>query len=87
MELLIKIIIYIPYGFGVVLNIIEILLYTKYKKWYPSLGEKGFISTIGIESTGNEEEKKEETTIKTNNNIIKDNAKVRPVKIINNYEK
>ena len=78
--------IYIPYGFGVVLNIIEILLYIKYKKRYPSLGEKGFISTIGIENTGNEEEKKEETTIKTNNNIIKDNAKVRPVKIINNYE-
>ena len=78
--------IYIPYGFGLALNIIEITLYKKYKKRYPSLGEKGFISTISIENTGNEEEKKEENTIKTNNNIIKDNAKVRRVKIVNNYE-
>ena len=78
--------IYIPYGFGVFLNIVEIVIYRKYKKGYPSIGEKSFISTIGIETTGNEEEKKEETTIKANHKIIEDNSKVKPVKIVNNLE-
>ena len=51
-----------------------------YKRKYPAIGEREFSSTIGIETSGNEEPKKEETTIK----IDEENqpqVKEKPVKI------
>jgi len=78
--------IYIPYGIGVLLCLMEIFLYKKYKKKYSSsFGEKSFISTIGIETTGNEDSKTVEPTIKINEDI-QNNIKEKPVKIVNKFE-
>ena len=76
----------IPYGFGIILCSIEIILYKKYKKKYPSLQKSlNLNNTIGIENTGNEENKKEETFIK-NDDDIQGKIKTKPVKIINKFE-
>ena len=70
-----------PNTFGIVLAIVQIIVYFNYKNKFPNFGDKDN-STIGIESTVTEDGKKDEpTTIK----IDEDNQsyeKVRPVKIV-----
>ena len=82
--------IYVPYGIGIIIGVIEIIIFKKNKKRYPALIEKGFISTIstlGIENSGNEEEKKEVNIIKDNDNIknLKESS-VKKVKIIRGFK-
>ena len=70
-----------PNSFGIILAVVQVYVYKKYKRKYPEIGEKDFSSTIGIESTGIDDGKKEETTIKGDeDNQTKTKAK--PVKII-----
>ena len=70
-----------PHSIGIILFLVQIVVYFKFKRKYPAISDKVFTSTIGIESTGNEETKKEETPIK----IDEDNhpeIKEKSVKII-----
>ena len=53
-----------PYAVGIILSLVQIVIYLNYKKKYPIIGERDFSSTIGIETTPNEEAKKESTPIK-----------------------
>ena len=72
----------LPNIIGILLAIIQIIVYTNYKRKYPSIGEKEMSSTIGIENIGNDEGKKDESTnIKVDENS-QNNAKEKPVKII-----
>ena len=76
----------IPYGIGVILCLIEIIIYKKYKRKYPSIEKNiNLINTIGIENIGNEENKKEETTINFGDDI-QGKIKEKPVKIVNKLE-
>ena len=72
----------LPNTIGILLAIIQIIVYTNYKRKYPSIGEKEFNSTIGIENTGNDEGKKDESTIIKVDENSQNNAKEKPVKII-----
>ena len=70
-----------PNTFGIVLAIVQIIVYFNYKNKFPNFWDKDN-STIGIESTGTEEGKKDEpTTIKIDEDN-QSNEKVRPVKIV-----
>ena len=71
----------LPNAFGILLAIIQIIVYTYYKRKYPSIEEKQLNSTIGIENTG----KDETTSIKVDENYNKD-TKEKPVKIISKNE-
>jgi uncharacterized protein with PQ loop repeat len=77
----------ISYGIGVVLCLLEILVYKKYKKKYPIFTDKNSLNTlnttIGIENLTSEEEKKENIDIKIKEDIIQKNIKEKPVKIVN----
>lgn len=70
-----------PNSFGLLLAIIQIIVYFHYKKKFSGVGEREFTSTIGIESSTSEEGKKDEST---NIKIDEDqsNEKEKPVKII-----
>ena len=70
-----------PNAIGIILAILQIFIYLNYKRNYPSIGDKEFTSTIGIENTGNEEGKKEETSIKVDEDSHS-NVKEKPVKIV-----
>ena len=75
----------IPNVMGIVLAIIQICIYTIFKKKYPTLGEKERdTSTIDIENTGNED-RREDTTIKDDEEI-QNNTKEKPVKIISKLD-
>ena len=69
-----------PNSIGMVLGIIQICVFLNYKRKYPSIGHT--TSTIGIESTGNEEIKKEEDTTIKEDEENKKNVKEKPVKIV-----
>ena len=70
-----------PHSAGIILSLIQIIVFLNFKKKYPTIGERDFSSTIGIETTENEESKKEENV---NNNFAEENqkTKVKPVKIV-----
>ena len=70
-----------PHVIGIVLSLIQIIVYLNYKRKYPAIGEREFSSTIGIESTGNEDSKKEEAPIKIDEDS-QPQAKEKPVKIV-----
>ena len=70
-----------PNCVGVILAIVQILVYLNYKRRYPTIGEKDFTSTIGIENTYNDEVKKEDITIKGDEDV-QNNSKDKPVKIV-----
>ena len=71
----------IPNSVGIILAIVQIIVYLNYKRKYPAIGDKEFTSTIGIENTGFEEGKKDEgNTIKIEEDI--QNSKEKPVKIV-----
>ena len=68
------------YGAGIVLGIIQILIYFNFKKKYPHFSGKS--STIGIESGFSEETKKDESTTINIDEESQEKAKEKPVKII-----
>ena len=71
----------IPNTVGIILAIVQIMVYLNFKRKYPAIGEKEFTSTIGIESTGIEDGKKDEgTSINIGEDI--QNSKEKPVKIV-----
>ena len=53
-----------PNIIGLILAIIQIVIFQNYKKKYLGIGERDSTSTIGIESTESDKDKKEDTTIK-----------------------
>ena len=70
-----------PNAIAIVLSLVEIIIYLSYKRKYPAIGEREFSSTIGIETSANEEgTKKEEPAIKMDEEEVK--GKEKPVKII-----
>ena len=75
----------IPNVMGIVLAIIQICIYTIFKKKYPTLGEKERdTSTIDIDNTGNDD-RREDTTIKDDEEI-QNNTKEKPVKIVSKLD-
>ena len=66
---------------GIVLSLIEIIVYCYYRRKFPAIGDKDFTSTIGIETSGMEESKKEEPPIKIDEDSQPE-MKIKPVKII-----
>jgi len=66
----------------VILSMAQIAVYINFSRKYPAIGQREFSSTIGIESTGNDEIKKEESQIKIDEEAEK-NMKEKPVKITN----
>jgi solute carrier family 50 protein (sugar transporter) len=74
-----------PNCIGIILAIVQILVYLNYKRRYPTIGEKDFTSTIGIENTYNDEGKKEDITIKGDEDA-QTNSKNKPVKIVEKIE-
>ena len=75
----------ISYSVAIILSFIEIVIYLNYKKQYPSIGEREFNSTLGIESSNNEPNKKEEMPIKLPDEDEEEiKGKDKPVKIIDN---
>ena len=71
-----------PNSIANVLALIEIIIYLNYKRKYPAIGEREFSSTIGIETTSNEEpSKKEENTLKMDEDTEAKGSE-KPVKII-----
>ena len=70
---------------GLLLAIIQIIVYFYYKKKFSGFEERDFSSTIGIESSSSEEGKKEESTcIKIDED--QSNEKEKPVKIISKID-
>jgi uncharacterized protein with PQ loop repeat len=72
-----------PHVAGIILSLVQIAVYYNYKKKYPTIGDKDFSSTIGIEKTGNEETKNEENSIKIDEEENESKIKEKPVKIVN----
>lgn len=70
-----------PHVMGVVLSLVQIIVFLNFKRKYPTIGEREFSSTIGIETTGNDDTKKEEAPIKIDEES-QPNAKEKPVKIV-----
>ena len=71
-----------PFVIGIILCLIQIIIFLNFKRKFPTIGEREFTSTIGIESTGNEETKKEEE-IKIDD---QPQGKEKPVKIVSKAE-
>ena len=69
-----------PYLIGLILSIIQIIIFFNFKKRYFTIGEKQFASTIGIESNGNDNENKE--NINKDEDDLQRNMKEKPVKIV-----
>ena len=69
-----------PHVMGIVLSLVQIIVYLNFRRKYPAIGDREFSSTIGIE-TGNDEPKKEETPIKIDEDS-QPQAKEKPVKIV-----
>ena len=69
-----------PHVIGVILSLVQIVVYLNYRRKYPAIGDKDFASTIGIETTTSED-KKEDTPIKIDEDNQTD-VKEKPVKII-----
>lgn len=77
-------IVIIPHIGGILLSLFQIIVFLTCKRKYPGISEKVFSSTIGIESTGNDEIKKEESTeVKIDE---EPKAKVKKVKIISKVD-
>ena len=70
-----------PFVMGVIISLVQIIVYLNFKRKYPAIGEREFSSTIGIETTGNEDSKKEETPIKIDEENQPE-TKEKPVKIV-----
>ena len=64
------------------INLAQIVVYINLSIKYPAIGKKEFSSTIGIETTSNEEDKKEDVQIKMDETTEVE-IKEKPVKIVN----
>ena len=73
-----------PHAMGVILSLVQIVVYFHYKRKYPTISEKAFSSTIGIESTSTDNVPKEESPIQIDENNQK--GKEKPVKIISKLD-
>ena len=71
-----------PHVAGVILSLVQMVVFYNYKRKYPAIGERDFSSTIGIEKTGTEETKNEETSIKIDDEEGQSKVKEKPVKIV-----
>lgn len=70
-----------PNVINIIICLAQIIVYINLSRKYPAIGKNEFSSTIGIETSTNEEVKKEETQIKMDEETdVK--AKEKPVKII-----
>ena len=65
---------------NIILSLAQIAVYINLSRKYPAIGQREFSSTIGIETTSNEEVKKEEPHIRIDD---ENQMKEKPVKIIN----
>ena len=70
-----------PNIINIILSLAQIAVYINLSRKYPAIGQREFSSTIGIETTTNEEIKNVEGQIKIDEDI--DDKKEKPVKIIN----
>ena len=70
-----------PNIINIILSLAQIAVYINLSRKYPAIGQKEFSSTIGIETTTNEEIKNVEGQIKIDEDM--DDKKEKPVKIIN----
>ncbi len=73
-----------PHVAGIIVSLIQIFIYLNYKRKYPTISEKEFSSTIGIESSGIEESKRE-TKEDKEDKLDEENqnkGKEKPVKIV-----
>jgi len=73
-----------PYLVGLILAIIQIVIFFNYKKRYFTIGEKQFTSTIGIETNGNENENENKELGEEDLQI---DGKEKPVKIVEKENK
>ena len=72
-----------PNAIGIILAKIQILVFLKYKRKYPGIGERESSSTIGIETNENEKEKKEEDSNMDDEDApASETEKEKPVKIV-----
>ena len=71
---------------GIILSLIQIVVFYNFKRKYPVIGEKDFTSTIDIVKTGNEDNKNEETTVKIDDDENNTKIKEKPVKIVSKAE-
>ena len=70
-----------PNIINIILSLAQIAVYINLSRKYPAIGQREFSSTIGIETTSNEEIKNVESQIKMDEDT--ENKKEKPVKIIN----
>ena len=70
-----------PNIINIILSLAQIAVYINLSRKYPAIGQREFSSTIGIETTTNEEIKNVESQIKIDEDM--DDKKEKPVKIIN----
>ena len=70
-----------PNIINIILSLAQIAVYINLSRKYPAIGQREFSSTIGIETTSNEEIKNVESQIKIDEDT--ENKKEKPVKIIN----
>ena len=70
-----------PHIINIILSLAQIAVYINLSRKYPAIGQREFSSTIGIETTTNEEIKNVESQIKIDEDT--ENKKEKPVKIIN----
>ena len=66
---------------NIIINLAQIIVYIHLSRKYPAIGKKEFSSTIGIETTSNEEDKKEDVQIKVDETTEVE-IKEKPVKIL-----
>ena len=69
------------YSIGIIISLIQIIIYLNFEKKYPVIGKKYLTSTVGIETSENDENKKEATSIKIGEEVPS-KFKVKHVKII-----
>ena len=72
-----------PNSIAIILSLVEMLIYYSYKRKYPTIGDRDFSSTIGIETNTNEEtSKKDEIPMKNEEEVEEGKGNEKPVKIL-----
>ena len=71
-----------PNAISIIISLVAMIIYMNYRRKYPAIGERDFSSTIGIETSTNEDlPKKEDSPIKMEE-VGETSGKEKPVKII-----
>ena len=73
----------LPNVIAIILSKIQIFIFFKYKRKFPSIGERESSSTIGIETNENEKIKKEEETYKDDEDSP---STEKPIKIVSKID-